>query len=199
MKTFDEQIKQTLKDNSQWPGSADDLWKSISSQLESEKPSRRPKPIWFGAAAAATIFLAFLLQTTLPTVPPAVPEVFEAPQLRTFTMSMMVEEPLVVRSEEEVELTLNIYPALDSDLEEKLLLATWEETEFGEVLVEERQLSPDDILGHDAILVKAPQAAGSYRLVLDGVFRDQGEFMVVFAEEKVHVEGENLNEEIENH
>ena len=58
---LDERIREALRANSQWPGSPDELWQRISSQLQ-PKPKRSRQPLWLGTAAAAVLGLVFVFQ-----------------------------------------------------------------------------------------------------------------------------------------
>lgn len=199
MKTIDGKIEQTLRDHSEWSGSADALWGRISNQLQPEpaKSRWRRKPVWIGTAAAATVFLAFLLQAMYNPLPPDVPEVTDLARMKTFSMSM-VAEPEAYPGGEDVELTLHTSPAIASEPEVAIRLFVWKQIDLEEILAGEMLINEEEIRGRDSLWVQSPSEAGLYRLVVEGTFTDDGERIFVFAERTIFIKGEKSDEKLED-
>ena len=82
---LDREIKQALEENSQWTGSADQMWDNIAAKLKRPpKPWWQRTPLWLGTAAAAAV-IAVVLRTSLP--PPEL-DIYEHADL-----SNMVRQP----------------------------------------------------------------------------------------------------------
>ncbi|HBG00296.1 MAG TPA: hypothetical protein DDW87_01805 [Firmicutes bacterium] len=200
MTTFEEKIEQTLREKSQWPGSSDDLWQRVSSQLKPEKPRWIQRRVWFGVAAAATVFLVFMVHTMLTPLPPEItdPELTERPRIQSFSMPMPSEKVRTVLPGEKVQIALDRYPASEWDQEQLPRLTIWKDVDSEQILQAERLLREDEILGQSFLVVRSPTEPGVYRFVVEGTFTLVGEHTVVFAEETIRVEGEKQNEIPEN-
>lgn len=203
MTTLDEKIEQTLQKNSEWSGSADALWGTISNQLQQPRTTKHPwkhRPLWFGAAAAATVFLAFMLHSmfTPSTLPPALPEPQEMARMQTFSVAML-PEPEVYRQGEQVELAFDTYLASEWEQDQMLRLVIWTEVEGEQIPTGELPIRKEDILGQHSLSIESPDEPGLYRLMLEGLFVHEGQRMAVFAEKTILVEGEISNENVENH
>lgn len=187
MEAFDEKIAQVLKENSEWPGSADELWGKVATRLQPERKKRLwpRKPLWFGAAAA-TVLLAIMLHNLSTPLPPAEPELTEMPQLRSFSVSMLAE-PLVYRPGEQVEVALHTYPEAESLRSPGLRLVIWKEVEGEQVVVSETILEDDDILVQPSLMVRTPTEPGIYRFVVEGLWEGE-EFTTVFGDVTIRVE-----------
>ena len=93
---LDERIREALRANSQWPGSPDELWQRISSQLQ-PKPKRSRQPLWLGTAAAAVLVLVFVFQAVWNPQPPPLPEAEEAVPMRMLTAVLPPSGPQLVQ------------------------------------------------------------------------------------------------------
>jgi len=198
LKNLDDRIEQTLREHSQWTGSAEDLWSRISSQLQREPAKKpwRPKPVWLGAAAA-TLFLAFMLQTMFNPSAPDVPELTDRPRMQTFSISMVAEEPEVYLGGEDIELALQNYSAdtLDPELAPRLLV--WKLDDLEEILIDELLIEEEKIRGKHSLWVRSPSEAGLYRLVVEGSFTHDGQRSHVFAEKTILIKGEKSDAELQ--
>lgn len=195
MKTFDETIEQTLRQNSEWSGSADELWSKVSSQMQAEPEKRiwTRKPFLFGAATAATVFLAFMLHTMITSVPPDVPQVEEIAPFQTFRI-MMLEEPEIYLPGEPVELVLSSYPMTETEPSQSPRLFIWRQGDEEEMLAGEVLLDEEKISGQSSLVITSPVDPGLYRLVVEGSFTAGEQRFTVFAEKTILVEGEISNE-----
>lgn len=186
--TFDEQIKKTLKENSQWPGSSEQLWDKVSSQLEPRKRLWLRPPFWFGTAVAAMLLVAVLVKTVFSPLPPTLPEVEEMPRMQTFSAVMLPVEPISVQAEAELGLALDIYLVAEEEPEYAQLLV-WQIDELEETLHTKIDLEADYLLEQGSLTVEVPRNAGTYRLVVQGVVQDQNQLYGIYAEQIIIVEG----------
>ncbi|MDI9423021.1 MAG: hypothetical protein QM451_12450 [Bacillota bacterium] len=200
MQRFDEQITETLRAKSEWPGSADALWGRISSDLDQPRSKWRRKRLWVGMATAATIFLAFMIHTMLTPLPPDPPD----PQFsrlaspEAFSLFMVPEEIQTVLPGEEVQIALGSYFTPEGDDDRDLRLVIWRSLHSEEVLVEERLLEEDEILGQSVLWVVSPTEPGLYRFVVEGTLLTEGERMTLAAEQTIRVEGKEEDAISEN-
>jgi hypothetical protein len=201
MKTFEEKIQETLLENSEWSGSSDALWSKISGQLQSEKIKvhKKQRNVWFGAAVAATVFLAFMLRTMFVStpLPPPAPEAPDVLRMQTFSVAKL-PEPEVFSPGQEVELAFDTYLPSEWSLEQSVYLAIWKNTGEEETLTEERLIQEGEILGTSSLPVQAPTEPGLYRLLLEGTFVYEGRPQAVFGEKIIRIEGETTHEPAEN-
>lgn len=182
---LDEQIRKTLRENSQWPGSPDALWEKVSTELQ--KPKRARVPVWLGSAAAAIVALAFLLHTVWNPVPPPVPEVGEPIQMKAFLAVPDSLDPKTVQVGEEFELLVDVSPAASME-QISPLLQIWKQNEEGDLLADKRGLRGEE-LRSGMLMVEAPGEPGSYRLVVRGTFEDHGQWYSASAEQILVVAG----------
>ena len=194
--TFDEQIKRTLQENSEWTGSADVLWEKVASRLKQEQRWWMRRPLWLSTVAAATVLLAVMVHSMLTPPPRQAPEPAEFSRMQTFSALMLPEESLVVQKEEPLELALDIYLAAPGDAKRQPLLLLWKQEESGDVLAGEYVLSDEDLFGKTFLAIKAPAESGSYRVVVQGTFYHEEQLYVVFTEKSIVVKGENEDENI---
>lgn len=185
--TFDERIKKTLTDHSQWNGSSDTLWDKISVQLQ-EKPQRIRQPLWLGSAVAALLVLAFALQNIwLPATPP--PPLEEAPpELRMFSAALPTPEFRVVQAGANLELPLTVWPAQEGEKEEHPRLEVWLQGDPS-TLVLEMELEQETLLGTESVTVRAPEEPGTYLLVVTGTVLEDAQIKRITAEETIIVDG----------
>ena len=182
--TLDEKIKQALEINSEWKGSSDQLWQSISTQLGQKKRWWQRQNLWLGTAVAATVLLFFMVQAIRSPLPPELPEADMPLRMQTFSSFMVMDEPLMLQKGAPLELVLERFPLLDDQAEQNLTLLIFKVEEDGtEVLSEEVSLPP---LGDTTILsVTTPTELGTYRILLQGTVHENGEFYSVFAEQRI--------------
>lgn len=185
--TFDEQIKKTLEEKSQWSGSSDQLWEKVATQLDQKKPLWHRPPFWLGTAVAAMFIVAVLLQTVFSPLPPETHEAEELPRMQTFSTIMLSPEPLFIQVGAELELALDIYLAGEGETEYAHLLI-WKLEELEETLITELDLNAKELLEQGSLTVSAPGEPGSYRLVVQGVARDQEQLYSIYAEQSIFVE-----------
>ena len=136
--------EQTLRQNSEWLVQLTNCGAKYQSDASrAEKRIWTRKPFLFGAATAATVFLAFMLHTMITSVPPDVPQVEEIAPFQTFRI-MMLEEPEIYLPGEPVELVLSSYPMTETEPSQSPRLFIWrqgdeEEMLAGEVLLDEKK------------------------------------------------------------
>ncbi len=183
---LDEEIKRALEQNSTWDGSADQLWENIAAKLQPGKSWWQRGPFWLGTAAA-TLLLTFVLRTSL--LAPAVPEPEFAPRMQTFT-ALMADEPRRVRSEERLEIPLELHPLpLEFSKGQQPRLLIWQVNgEEMEELRGELPLATEELVGPTLLMVDAPADPGTYRLVVQGVLQKEDGPYEVSGELKITVE-----------
>jgi hypothetical protein len=151
-------------------------------------------------ATAATIFLAFMIHTMLTPLPPDPPD----PQFsrlaspEAFSLFMVPEEIQTVLPGEEVQIALGSYFTPEGDDDRDLRLVIWRSLHSEEVLVEERLLEEDEILGQSVLWVISPTEPGLYRFVVEGTLLTEGERMTLAAEQTIRVEGKEEDAISEN-
>ena len=105
---LDREIKQALEENSQWTGSADQMWDNIATKLKRPpKPWWQRTPLWLGTAAAAAV-IAVVLRTSLPPPEQPQPMLESAPRLQTFS-AIMLDEEVRLKAGGQLEIPLDIY------------------------------------------------------------------------------------------
>ncbi|MFY9359973.1 MAG: hypothetical protein WBM05_04625 [Limnochordia bacterium] len=182
---LDERIREALRANSQWPGSPDELWQRISSQLQ-PKPKRSRQPLWLGTAAAAVLVLVFVFQAVWNPQPPPLPEAEEAVPMRMLTAVLPPSGPQLVQPGEVVELTLDAHLS-SQGAPAPPRLEIWQEGDAEEVLVMERGLSGGELVETRLLTVQAPEEPGSYRLVVRGTVEEQGQLLEIYGEKSIVV------------
>lgn len=189
MEAFEQRIEQVLNENSEWPGSADEMWIEISSQLQPEAKKRlwTSRPAWLGAAATATVLLAIMLHTVSTPVPPETPDTAEISPMRTYNFSMLAE-PQVHHPGDQVEIALNSFPAAEPEKDFGLRLIVWQDSGTEQIIVSETVLDDEALLGRPSLTVSAPTEPGIYRFVVEGTIRDGSGFSQVFADLTIRVE-----------
>lgn len=186
--TFDEQIKKTLRENSEWLGSPQELWDKIAKELEPKKRWWQRPPLWLGSAAAAVVLL-FLLQGVWNPLPPTVPENQEPIQMKTFTALIAAPEPEQAAPGAELELPVDIY--LTPTHEGTLSLIMVKQEAEGETIVQELSLDGTQLLAEQVLKVQAPLELGTYRLTVQGTFQAEGQLYSAWAEKIIEV-GEGI-------
>lgn len=184
--TFDEQVKNTLEEHSQWPGSADELWGKISSQLDNEKRAWQKRPFWLGTAVAALLFVALFAQTVLSPLPSETPEVQDLSKMQTFSAVMFVEELQSVQAKEEIEIDLDIFLAVEEQ-SEYATLVIWRLGENDQNVMAEHVLDATELLTQRKLIIEAPEESGTYRLVVEGVAREEEQIYQIYGEKTILV------------
>lgn len=185
--TLDERIKQVLEVKSEWPGSKGQLWDRISTQLNHKRPWWQRQNLWLGAAAAAIVMLAFMVQTVLSPMPPELPE----PQLlrsmpALFSEEITLEQALALPVGAPVELVLEVYPLMDVPSLGAPTLQVWAIGVDGmEALVEETTLAIDK--DTSLLTVLAPANPGLYRLIIQGMLQEGTEYYGIYAEQQIEL------------
>lgn len=188
--TFDEKIVQSLQENTQWRGSPDLLWKEVQSQLPKQTPWWKRQRLWFGTAVAATMFMVFLIQSVLTPPPPVPGEPEIEPQMRSFAVSFIAEEPLIVIPKSEVSLPFDLVVEEGPEVFHSPTLMIMELGEGSGVFFQEIALSNEE-LALQSLTVLAPDQPGSYRVAIQGtivqgeqVYTLHGEREILVQEEK---------------
>ena len=195
--TFDQQIKKTLEKNSEWPGSSDQLWERISTQLEQKKRPWHKQPFWLGTAVAAILLLALMVQSIRSPLPPETPTPEMLSRMQSFSTIMLSVEPRSVNVGEQLELPLDIYLTEESEPEHAQLLI-WKTSDTEDLLVSELLLDGSELFVQGSLDVDAPTEPGTYRLVVQGLTHQEGQAYAIYAEETIRVEGKNDHEQTPN-
>lgn len=183
--TFDEQIKRTLQENSEWSGSPQELWSKIRAELQPKKRWWQRPPLWLGSAAAAVV-LFILLQAVWNPLPPATPQDQEPSQMQTFTALFAAPEPEQAAPGAELEIPVHVHLA-PVEQEPLSLIVVRQEAE-GDTVIQELPLNGAQLLAEEVLPVQAPLEPGTYRLAVQGTFRAEGQLYAAWAERIIEVE-----------
>ncbi|MDI9441674.1 MAG: hypothetical protein GX101_03245 [Firmicutes bacterium] len=185
---LDREIKQALEENSQWTGSADQMWDNIAAKLKRPpKPWWQRTPLWLGTAAAAAV-IAVVLRTSLPPPEQPQPMLESAPRLQTFS-AIMLDEEVRLKAGGQLEIPLDIYLHADqSKMVRQPRLTIWELNDGQEELVEERLLAEEDLFPTRVLFVSAPNRAGTYRLTVEGQITRDGQIYALYGSSEVTIE-----------
>ncbi len=184
--TLDERIKQALRKNSQWEGSAEALWAQIASQLE-EKPKPKRQPLWLGTAAAAVLVMALVLQAVWSPHPPEpqLPQADKSAELRLFSTALPPIPREAVPGGGTVELVLEVH-LTPAGTPSPPQLEIWQEGTEPALVIQE-ELDGAQLLREGVLIVQAPSEPGSYRLVVHGSVPGEGQLYAIYGEKLVEV------------
>lgn len=175
---LDQKIKRSLEIKSEWRGSTTQMWSEISEELQQKKSWWQRQQFWVSTLAAATVVLILFLQTNKPIPKPntiAEPESTHQqtpdalPKVATFR-TMLVEEPLVVKPDDKIYLTLDHWPSLETNESNKVTLSILkiEENTASESVIEKIVLNEEDLDLNNDFTVDSPTKSGTYRVVIEG-------------------------------